>query len=280
MRSLGPFLEALLAATDLPTRRAHDPVRYVHRYTDRADREVAAFVAGGMAFGRVAAFGAVLDEVFRLLDAHGGPAEGAATLPPSLVAGLEPLFYRWIRGPDLVVWLGALARVQAREGGLEALQAEGSAREGLTRLADGLRSAAGEAAGVPFEGLSRGVRYLVPSPASGSACKRLCMVHRWMVRPADGIDLGLWSRSPATLVIPVDTHVLRVARFLGLTERKDGSWRTAESITAALRGLDPTDPVRFDFALAHLGISGACRGRREASVCPGCPLDAVCAAPV
>jgi uncharacterized protein (TIGR02757 family) len=94
------------------------------------------------------------------------------------------------------------------------------------------------------------------------------------------VDLGLWTAlRPADLVMPVDTHVLRNSRFLGLTDRADATWRTAEQITAALRALDPHDPVRFDFALAQLGISGACRGFRDAAVCAACPLDPICAAP-
>jgi uncharacterized protein (TIGR02757 family) len=101
-----------------------------------------------------------------------------------------------------------------------------------------------------------------------------------MVRPRrEGIDLGLWTtRRPAELVVPLDTHVLRLSRFLGLTARTDGSLRTALEVTARLRELDPDDPVRFEFALAHLGISGACKGYRHAEVCPTCPLQTVCVA--
>jgi uncharacterized protein (TIGR02757 family) len=255
-------------------------VRYVHRYTERADREVAAALAAGLAFGRVASFGAVLDRVFALLDAHGGPAAAARRVPEEVKEGLAPMFYRWVRGPDLAAFLGGVGRAQARPGGLEAMAGRGDAKQGLIGLAEGLRAGVEEVTDTPWAEQSRGLRYLAVSPASGSASKRMCMWMRWMVRPADGIDLGLWRRDPATLVVPVDTHVLRVSRFVGLTERRDGSWRTAVDITASLRRLDPADPVRFDFVLAHLGISGACRGHRDPEVCPGCPLDPVCAAPL
>jgi uncharacterized protein (TIGR02757 family) len=254
-------------------------VSYVHRYTSREDQEVAAILASGFAFGRVAAFRAVLDPIFAALDAHGGPAQAAAEVPPSLKKLLAPMFYRWIRGPDVGVLLGAVAAVMARPGGIEALQAEGTAAQGLSTLVDALRAEVAAQTGAAFAEQSRGVRYLLPRPSDGSACKRWCMFHRWMVRPpAEGVDLGLWSRDPATLVVPVDTHVLRLAQFLGLTERTDGSWRTALEITESLRAIDPVDPVRFDFALAHLGISGACKGRRDPQVCPSCPLDPACTA--
>jgi len=93
------------------------------------------------------------------------------------------------------------------------------------------------------------------------------------------VDLGLWTtRAPAELLVPLDTHVLRLSQFLGLTRRKDGSLRTAREITAALAACDPADPVRYDFALAHLGISGGCRGRRDPTICPACSLHPVCTA--
>jgi uncharacterized protein (TIGR02757 family) len=122
-------------------------------------------------------------------------------------------------------------------------------------------------------------RFFFPSPAAGSACKRLCMYLRWMVRPADGIDLGLWHDiPPAKLVMPVDAHIQRIGRYLRLTSRKQADWRMAREITAALRKLDPDDPVKYDFSLCHLGISAGCGGR-DPLRCPGCPIATVCAPP-
>jgi endonuclease III len=97
------------------------------------------------------------------------------------------------------------------------------------------------------------------------------------VRGPDAVDLGLWRGVPASaLVVPLDTHVHRVARALGLTARPDASWRTAEEITAALRRIDPADPVRFDFALCHMGMSGRCPARRDAGRCAACVLGDAC----
>ena len=120
--------------------------------------------------------------------------------------------------------------------------------------------------------------FFFPSPASGSACKRLCMYLRWMVRPADGIDLGLWREvSAAKLVIPVDAHIQRISRYLGLTNRKQADWRMAREITQALRRLDPADPVKYDFSLCHLGISEGCDGRDRVR-CTACPINELCTA--
>jgi endonuclease III len=97
-----------------------------------------------------------------------------------------------------------------------------------------------------------------------------------MVRPADGIDLGLWPVPPSDLVIPVDTHILRISRNLGLTGRRTASWATAEEITAKLRELDPEDPVKYDFALCHLGVSRQCPSSPEHDKCARCVLQEVC----
>jgi uncharacterized protein (TIGR02757 family) len=97
-----------------------------------------------------------------------------------------------------------------------------------------------------------------------------------MVRPADGVDLGLWPVSPSDLLIPVDTHIHRISRNLGLTDRRAASWATAEEITANLRRLDPRDPVKYDFALCHLGVSRQCPSRSEQDKCARCVLQDVC----
>lgn len=97
--------------------------------------------------------------------------------------------------------------------------------------------------------------YLLPSPESGSACKRLNMYFRWMIRKNDGIDLGVWKNLPSSmLIIPVDTHVAQIAQNFGLSKRKNADWIMAEEITSRLREIDPVDPVRFDFSLCRMGM--------------------------
>ena len=97
-----------------------------------------------------------------------------------------------------------------------------------------------------------------------------------MVRSADGVDLGLWPIGPSALLIPVDTHILRISRNLGLTNRRTATWATAEEITAALRKFDSDDPVKYDFALCHLGVSRDCPSRRDLTKCEQCVLREVC----
>ncbi|MCB9797546.1 MAG: TIGR02757 family protein [Alphaproteobacteria bacterium] len=290
--SLGERLEALYAQTDFVARQTRDPIQLAHRYSAPEDIEIAGLIAAMLAYGRVDLFLPVGAAILDRMDLAGGPRRYIEAFEPAAEAGaLEGVRYRWNRGGDFVLLFGALRRIVERWGSLGALlaaqgppEAPMAARLGGTQ--DALVQAASEAAkaaGLPsrFEDMPRGFRFFINRPDKGSACKRWNMYLRWMVRPpTEGVDFGVWTGiDPATLVIPLDVHVLRISRFIGLTRRSDGSWRTAEDITASLRQLDPRDPVRFDFAIAHLGISGTCRGGRDPETCPSCALDPVCAAP-
>lgn len=282
-------LEALYRRTDAAARLVHDPVAWPRRYAAPADIEIAGLLASCFAYGRVSLFRPVLAGIFASADAVGGPRAWVEGFDPERDGpALAPLVYRWNRGIDVTLLLSALQRVYGRVDSLEELLGDPAdgLRVGLGRAVEALRTAAVDVAPAcgldvtRFSELPHGFRYFLPAPEDGSACKRWNMYLRWMVRPPiEGIDLGVWRRwSPSQLVIPLDTHVARIARFVGLTARKDGSWRTAEEVTAGLRAFDPEDPLRFDFGLAHLGISGACRGYRDPEACPTCPLDGVCMA--
>src|SRR5262249_57723791 len=108
-----------------------------------------------------------------------------------------------------------------------------------------------------------GVGYFLPRPSGGSAWKRLNLFLRWMVR-RDEVDLGVWTHVPAAkLIVPLDTHVIRLGRCLRLTRYASPGWRMAADITAALRRLDPVDPIRFDFAICHVGMMNACGFSRQ-----------------
>jgi len=239
-------------------RLQHDPVGVVHRYDQLQDQEIAAWIASGLAFGRVSAFLPVIDAILRVADQHGGPHRWLSTGDNiASQASLESLQYRWIRGCDIVEWLTIIRRIYRSHDTLGSLfvmrEDEPQIGPALTRLVAVIR----EHTSGPPEDMTRGIRFLTPSPTTGSACKRWCMFLRWMVRPADGIDLGLWPHvHPSALVMPVDTHVFRIAKALGLTTRRQADWRAALEITARMRELYPQDPVRYDFALAHVGISG------------------------
>lgn len=254
-----------------------------------------AVLAASLAFGRVRGFWPVLEALDQQARDHGGPHAWLLGLDEPGARPLLALRHRWLTGEDLALWCRVLGRALRAHGRLGAI-AEAAFRpehedigEALDGLVGALRALAGqEAGGRPFEELPRSFRTLLCRPSEGSACKRWCMALRWLCRPAgdparaDGLDLGLWRLPPARLVIPLDTHIGRLSWFLGLSERADGTWRTARRITAALARLDPGDPLRFDYALAHLGIDGRCTVRPgsgpppDPEVCLTCPLGPVC----
>jgi uncharacterized protein (TIGR02757 family) len=285
-------LDALLRDMPRDAWLARDPIAFPRRYPRAADAEIAGLFAAGLAFGRVDLFRPVLARIFAIADAAGGPRAWIESFDPGRDGpALRPIVYRWNRGVDFVLLATALRRIVAAEGGLEPLFAvrpgEGDVGPALIRGVERLRrevvasAAACDVGATTYDALPRGVRMLLPSPSDGSACKRWNMYLRWMARPADGVDLGLWTSVPTrALIVPLDTHVARIARFLGLTARADGSWRTAVEVTAGLRRFDADDPVRYDFAIAHLGISGACKARWEPDICEACALVEVCSVPI
>lgn len=263
-------LDELVAAHDVGDSLAADPLELV-RSAAPEDQEVVALLAATLAFGQVKTIRASLRRVLEAL----GPTP-TRTLrtedEPALAARLEGFVHRVYKGRDVARMLanaGALLRAHGTLGAFFAAQyaAHEDLREALALLADELRAG-------PTPG--RGLAHLVPDPRKGSASKRLLLWLRWMVRPADGVDLGLWDVPASALVIPVDTHIHRIAQNLGLTRRTDASWRTAEEITAALRRFDAADPVKYDFALCHLGVSGSCPSRRDPVKCASCRVREVC----
>lgn len=273
----GP-LDRLYASFNYPDSAA-DPINIVRRYSRLEDRELVAFIAAALAFGRVASVLASIEAVCRVI----GPAPAAFIArfdPDRHAAPLRGLVHRWTRGDDLVALLWVLRVLVARHGSLESAFAMGLA-PGAGDVADAIERFSTEARGIdlrPAYGRrprTPGVYYFFTRPSTGSACKRTNLFLRWMVRQ-DGIDPGGWSRvSPAQLVVPLDTHTIRMGRCLRLTRRISPGWKMAADITEALRALDPVDPVRYDFALCHLSMHGGCSfGTRRGNA--GCPLNAVC----
>ena len=244
---------------------------FAHRYEDPADREIVAFLAAALAFGRVASILASIEDLLARL----GPSPRAAVESfrsnGRIARALDGFVHRWVSADDLRPALGAIGRLVRRHGSLEgAFPERGTPRKRI----EGFAARARAAVRGP---LRRGTAHLFASPAGGSACKRLCLFLRWVVRPADGVDLGLWTCvAPRDLIVPLDTHVVRIARRVGLTHRRTPGWAMAEEITAALATIDPEDPVRFDFALAHLGIAGGCPDHLKASDCRPCVLQPGC----
>lgn len=269
-----------LALNELADRYAHeaalglDPLAEVLRYSDPADRELAAWVAATLAYGRVAPMMRAIRAALAPLG--GAPAlkvrgTSAARLRRELAKALEGWVWRFHTTEDLAAWILAWKDLDGSGGLASHFQPRpGETADGaLSRMVQGLRR------DLPA---TYGLRFSLPDPLEGGACKRWRLFLRWMVRK-EWPDLGLWPGYPASeLVIPLDTHVARISRYVGLSSRSTPDGAMAREVTEALRRLDSGDPLRYDFALSHLGILGDCPGLRQVPHCRPCPLFRLCRA--
>ena len=284
-RASWPLLRARfddLVATFGPEHLSPDPLEVVRRYASRDDVEVVGFLGASLAFG--SARGAVRS-LEGLLARLGGPP-AAAVRAWDFEDGVRRLHgwrHRWLGPRDASAALTVLARVLREHGSVEAFFAAGDARGGDGRGAgvrDALASFVERALALAPHGAPPRTSYWFSGPGrgpgTGGSSKRLCLFLRWMCR-RDRMDPGPWtSVDPSRLVVPLDTHVARIARYTGLLRRATSDWKAAEEVTAALRRFDPADPVRYDYALCRLGILGTCPRRRERRQCAACPLFDVC----
>lgn len=274
-RALKALLDPFVAAYDAGARLGFDPVELPHRYRRPQDIEVAALLSASLAYGRADLFKPKLEQ---LLGAMGeSPADFALHFTPARgKKAFDGFVYRFNLAADvglLVAGMGSLLREHGSLGA--AFRLDLPLQEALTDFVVRLRSHPREPI-VAAMGPLRGIDHLVPLPSRGGSCKRLLLFLRWMARGPDAVDFGLWPLAPAKLIIPLDTHIARMAKLLGLTARSDLSWKTAEEITASLRRLCPEDPVRYDFALCHYGMSGVCPARPVPENCAVCALAPGC----
>lgn len=271
-----------------------DPLEFVHRYSDPWDREAVALPSALLAYGNVRQIRRSVEGLLTRISA-------VSVSPSDFIRGLsdpkrlkearkalESYVHRFNRGPDLVLLFKLLNRSWARYGSLGGhflRELEPDAPDfslALNALIRDWRSWAGKEGQGSF-------RYLLTAPEDGSCCKRWCMLLRWMGR-VDGLDLGLWGRNsslagtfphgrwlrPSQLVMPLDTHTGRISQYLALTRRKTIDWKTAVEVTESLRRSNPEDPVKYDFALARLGILDRCQRKYRAEICAACQLRPVC----
>jgi uncharacterized protein (TIGR02757 family) len=276
---LAPRLEQLYEAYNREDSAA-DPVQIVRRYKTAADQEVVGFCAAALAFGRVASVLNTVETLARILGPE--PATYVRRFDPKAPhPELRAMVHRWTRGADIVALLWLLRQMMDRSGSIEGFFREGyepdatdigGALDSFSRRAMALDLKAVYGRRVPAR---TGVGYFFPRPSAGSGCKRLNLFLRWMVR-RDEVDLGAWTTIPrGKLIVPLDTHVIRLGRCLRLTKYTSPGWRMASDITASLRAIDPVDPVRFDFSICHVGMMNACGfGRRQGDT--QCPLKGIC----
>ncbi len=241
---LKAFLEGLYFVYNRRELVHPDPLVFLYEYDDPADREIAGLVASSLAYGRVAQ---ILKSVEKILKPMGRHPHRFLLRNTRDLNGLYGDFkHRFTTGEQMATLLDRTAEVLREHRSIgsflgSCLQKGGSLPEGLNLFSRGLEP--------KREGFS-----LLTAPEDGSACKRLLLWLKWMVR-RDDVDPGGWDvLSPRDLIMPTDTHIHNIARQLGLTQRKQADLKTALEITRGFAGIVPEDPTRYDFVLSRFGI--------------------------
>jgi uncharacterized protein (TIGR02757 family) len=264
-------LEHLYSTFDFEDRSRSDPIRFPHNYSEREDIEVSALIASAFAYGRVELFTSVIEDILKRM----GQTPYGFLLNLKLKKHrkyLHGVRYRFSSEDDIIAFLYVLSEILKRYKTLERAFTHAFVRPHISTAITGFVELATSIKIPPSLKISRGFYHFFPSPEKGSACKRFALYLRWMVRNRD-IDFGIWKEIvPSELVIPLDTHIARISRCLGLTTRKSADWKMAVEITENLKRLDPADPLKYDFALCHQGIIGICRDAKCQENPSQCPI--------
>ncbi|HTZ18663.1 MAG TPA: TIGR02757 family protein [Dissulfurispiraceae bacterium] len=271
-RDLKSILDNFYLTFDFEGTRARDPIEFPHSYTNKADQEISGFIASAFAYGNVNLFKPVVGKLLSKMGAK--PYEFILGFNVKRQRRLfDGIKYRFNENDDIVAFFHMLHELLKKYASIEAAfkahfrQKDPDIGKGLAGLIDDLISV--DTTPVYGDNLKpAGLLQFIPSPRKGSACKRMNLYLRWMIRDTD-IDFGLWKGIHKNkLVIPLDTHISRISKCLGFTARKSQDWKMAVEITESLKKLDPEDPLKYDFALCHQGISKVCSSKN----CEGCEL--------
>ncbi len=233
----------------------NDPIWNVIRQKDEINQEILAFISAVYAFGNISQINFTIEKILKLLE----PFPLERILDKDYLDYLKNktnIYHRFLFHEDFIGLMNTLNYVYSKYGSLKKLfllnyiPEEQNLKNSIIQFSRELR-----AINKKFIRDSKiKLKFLYPSPESGSPCKRLNLFLRWMVRK-DNIDLGLWNEiKTLQLIIPLDTHIFQAAKYFGLTKLKNPSWNMAVEITESLKKFDPIDPVKYDFALSHLKL--------------------------
>ena len=232
-----------------------DPLQFLHLFDDEKDIEAMGFIASIFAYGNVKQIINTLDKILKITENQ--PYEFISSYYNNKNSiKLEDLKHRFYTEKDISLLFYILSDVYHNFGSIKKLFQtfyfeSRDIKISLTKFSDYFINYARRING---EDITPGFKFMFPLPELGSACKRMNLFLRWMVRK-DELDFGLWNEIPTSkLIIPVDTHVARICKSLKLTKRKSVSWIMAEEITDNLKKFDPNDPVKYDFAICHIGM--------------------------
>ena len=227
-----------------------DPISIPHQFSKKEDIEIASLLVATIAWGQRTSIINNGNKLMRLMNDE--PHDFILNFTKKDAARFEGFVHRTFNSTDCVFFLNSLKHIYTKHGGLEAaFSTDFSSKE--TDVKNAITNF--RALFLNTEHQSRSEKH-ISNPSAKSSAKRLCMFLRWMVRnDKKGVDFGIWKKmKPAELICPIDLHVARVARKLGLLQRTSTDWQAAMELTAELKVFDQQDPVKYDFALFGLGV--------------------------
>lgn len=272
MSSTKELLDKFYREYDFKDRLSHDPIEFPYRYKNKLDIESAGLIASCFAYGRVDLFKPVIGKILAVMgkSPHGFLLEFDSRKHAKFFNGIS---YRFNKENDIQCFINVISKIFKKYGSIESAFMKyykkddpdiGNALEGFTGY---VLSTVFPSIHKNKKQASDGFKQFFPSPAGGSACKRANLFLRWMIRDRD-IDFGIWKNIPMNkLVIPLDTHIAKISRCIGLSKRKSADWKMAVEITNALKRFDSVDPLKYDFAMCHYGISKMCKGLSSNDKC-------------
>jgi uncharacterized protein (TIGR02757 family) len=244
------FLEEKYHLYNKPTFIETDPISIPRKFSRKQDIEIAGFLAATIAWGQRPTILKNANDILRRMDQS--PYDFIRNFERTDLNRFKGFVHRTFNSDDLIFFFKSLQRIYTTYPSLEDLLIK-FVPPNSTDLGSAITQWRSEFF-LPKH-LPRSEKHF-SNPATGSACKRINMFLRWMVRKDEyGVDFGIWTKvNPALLTCPLDVHSGRVARKLGLLERKQDDWKAAIELTDRLKAFDPKDPVKYDFALFGLGV--------------------------
>ncbi|MFH0733940.1 MAG: TIGR02757 family protein [bacterium] len=231
-----------------------DPLEFLHRYNDACDIEISGILSSVFAYGNIKQIILILEKVHKLMGKS----------PYNFIINFNVdkqknkfanLYHRFYSSNDIISLFLALQEILLTYGSLKYLfllyyfETDKNLKNAIYFFNRNITLVINK-----YSEPTTGTKFMFPDPAKGSACKRLNLFLRWMVRK-DELDFGIWEEiSPSKLTIPLDTHIAKISTELKLTTQKIANWKMAEEITQNLKQFDEDDPIKYDFALCHIGM--------------------------
>ncbi|MGE5436004.1 MAG: TIGR02757 family protein [Syntrophothermus sp.] len=233
------------------TKISPDPLQFLHNFKKPEDIELVGLISSTFAYGNVKQINNTLEKIFNILGSH--PNNNLLRMNKrEIFKNFEGIKHRFYTNDDVKKFFTVLNKILLKEGSIKNIflkyydENDDNVKQIINYFSTHMLK--------QFNDVSPGIKFMFPMPEKGSACKRINLFLRWMVRE-DELDFGLWKEIKKNqLLIPVDTHISRICQKLKLTSKKNVSWNMAEEITNNLKKFDIEDPVKYDFAICHIGM--------------------------